>query len=264
MKEIVVITGGSSGIGMACARLLGKRYPVFIGARRPETLQQACQELEAEGIEVDCAQLDVRNSESIADFAEKAQAAGIIAHVVHCSGIGPEGHSAEDVIDTNVFGTMGVDEAFYKRIATGGCLVNITSNSGYMVSREENVELFESCMEDGFRERLLDACFSDNNMAYLLGKCFCAYYTQKNIERCMARGVRVNSIAPGPIDTPLLAQLNDVVREVTIESIPVGRAGQPEEIAKMCEFVIDNPFICGSDLLIDGGAVMIGQVEQLV
>lgn len=69
------------------------------------------------------------------------------------------------------------------------------------------------------------------------------------------KGIRVNSVSPGYIDTPLLAEAPEELKQLLVSRHPIGRLGQPEEIAAAVLFLASDQasFITGSDLLVDGG-----------
>tara|TARA_R110002167_G_scaffold138853_3_gene326247 strand:- start:1237 stop:1500 length:264 start_codon:yes stop_codon:yes gene_type:complete len=73
-----------------------------------------------------------------------------------------------------------------------------------------------------------------------------------------AKGVTVNAVSPGTIDTPMVRQVPDKVLESIVKRIPVGRLGQPEEIARAVIFLTaDNAgFVTGTNMLINGGQYM--------
>lgn len=73
-----------------------------------------------------------------------------------------------------------------------------------------------------------------------------------------AKGVTVNAVSPGYIDTPMVRQVPDKVLESIVKGIPVGRLGQPEEIARAVIFLTadDAGFVTGTNMLINGGQYM--------
>ena len=79
----------------------------------------------------------------------------------------------------------------------------------------------------------------------------------KSLARELApRGVTVNAVAPGFIDTDMTAALPETVRSELLKSIPLGTMGKPEDVAQAVVFLVNAPYITGQVLAIDGGMAM--------
>ncbi len=226
----VLVIGGSSGIGLETARLAqaaGAR--VIIASRSQQKLGAARADI---GGAVETMQIDVLLDDSVAAAFETI---GTVDHVVFTPPGGTVGRIRE--IDTNAV-LKGLDAkvvaavrtAKYAKIAPTGSLTFIT---GQFARRPMAGILMGAVV---------------NAAIDVLGKGLAVELAP----------VRVNMISPGVIDTPLHARLPDEMRANMFKNaaarLPVGRVGQPEEIGMMAVQIMENGFLTGAVIEVDGGA----------
>jgi NAD(P)-dependent dehydrogenase (short-subunit alcohol dehydrogenase family) len=242
MMERFVITGGSSGIGLAIARHLAKdgKALVLVGDR-PDELEAAQSEL-ASSARVFTYTADIRNPAELEEVAERVRAVDHrVRGLVVNAGIQRRAPlldlAAEDLtalVETNLLGSMHTLRAFAPLVlaAEGGRFV-VTSSISALMGME------------------LRAAYGATKAGL------------SNLVRSLAvewgpRAATVNAIAPGVIRTPLVAEYlrdNPGKAEKAISATPLGRIGEPEDVAEVVGFLLSDAarFITGQTIVVDGG-----------
>ncbi len=243
--KIALVTGGSSGIGLASAQLFVKEGAfVYITGRRQAELDKAAKLIgpQAKAVRAD--------SSSLADldqlFARIKQEKGRLDVVFANSGTGglvPLGSITEEhydqTFDTNVKGLLFTVQKALPLIPNGGSIIlnaSIVSQKGM-------------------------AAFS----VYSASKAAVRSFARSWTTELKDRGIRVNAISPGPVDTPILDGLGQNeeerkgIKAHLTSIVPLGRIGQPEDIANAALFLAsqDSSFITGIELFVDGGAAQV-------
>jgi NAD(P)-dependent dehydrogenase (short-subunit alcohol dehydrogenase family) len=243
--KVAVITGGSSGIGLATAqRFVDEGADVFITGRRRSELDKA-KALIGDGLSTVAG--DVTNSADLDRlFARVLEEQGGLDILVANSGrVEPEelGKITEEnfdaTFDLNARATLFTVQKALPLIRNGGSVVLIGSIAGYV-----GVPGYST---------------------YSATKAALRSFTRTWTREFNDRGIRFNTLSPGPIDTPILdGQANSVeaANEIKAEfaaAIPVNRLGRPEEVAAAALFLAsdDSSFVAGAELSVDGG---MGQV----
>ncbi|MCV0397780.1 MAG: SDR family oxidoreductase [Rhizobiaceae bacterium] len=243
-RGAVAITGGASGIGLETARLLGGRgwTPCLIDLKR-EALDQACDEL---GIGRDRGfACDVTDEEAVENAIGRIVSGGVLAAVVNCAGIAVDKPAVETsvaefrrIVDVNLTGSFIVARAAARHWIAAqrpGAIVNITSVSGLTGNKGRSAY---GASKGG--QNLLTMV-----LATELGR----------------HGIRVNAVAPGPVDTPLTRAVHTAdVRRQWNERVPQQRYGTTAEIAAAVAFLIsdDASYVNGQILAVDGGFIHAG------
>ncbi|WP_109852945.1 SDR family NAD(P)-dependent oxidoreductase [Aquimarina sp. AU58] len=240
-NKVAVITGANSGIGLATAKLyLQEGAKVVLSGRRQEALDEVAEALEGDFITV---KADVAKAEDNKRLIEEATSKyGKIDVLFLNAGIAPVAPTHEiteehydTLFNTNVKGPILATKEALPHINDGGAILFTNS----IVSQK------------GF----------DGLGVYSATKGALRAYQRVLTSEVKSRGIRVNSIAPGPIETPLYGKMGlpeDVVEEMGkgfAQQVPLGRFGTSEEVAKSALFLAseDASFINGVDLEIDGG-----------
>lgn len=264
MKQICVVTGGGSGMGLETAKLVGKEQKVILVGRTVSKLQHALDELHGLGIEAEAYPCDAGDREAVEALTRYAAAQGTVRTVIHAAGVSPHMADAQAIFRINAVGTINIDEAFGAVMGEGGCILNVSSMSGYMLP-EANAprQIYGLALSDcgAFEEavsRMLDAVPQERRtgMAYTVSKNFVIWYTAKMAVRLGRKGIRVVSISPGTFRTPM-GEVEGKEAESFALAGALGRVGEPEEIAKMMAFMVsrDCSYLTGVDILYDGGAI---------
>jgi NAD(P)-dependent dehydrogenase (short-subunit alcohol dehydrogenase family) len=244
-KRTIAITGSASGIGAAVRRRFERSGARVIG-------------------------IDLHDAEVTADLSVPAGRDRALSQVdevggsrldglVVCAGLGPQTQPTELIGAVNFFGALGVLDGMLPLLAAGEvpAAVAISSNAASLTPAHE--DLLRLLLED--QEDKASACAAglDGATVYGTSKLALTRAVRRRAGSWGRAGVRLNAVAPGPVDTPLLAGgLEDPVLGPLIEALPVpmGRRATPTEIAAAIGFLLDpaNGYVHGSVLFVDGGS----------
>jgi NAD(P)-dependent dehydrogenase (short-subunit alcohol dehydrogenase family) len=242
--KIAVITGATSGMGLASARLLAAEGAhVYITGRRKNKLDQAVADIEAAapgsvtGVQADSGSPDdlarlfgtVKDHHGRVDVVYAAAGAGTLTEPLEAVTV----ESLDDVFGVNVRGTLlTVQHAVPLMTAGGSVILNGTA---------------------GTVKGLPGATVYHASKAAL--RSFARTWTAELI----GRGIRVNLLSPGPIETPVADGIPAEVLADIKAMIPAGRFGQPGEIATAVLFLAsaDSSFVTGTELFVDGGTAQV-------
>jgi 3-oxoacyl-[acyl-carrier protein] reductase len=236
---VALVTGGSRGIGAAIAReLTGAGARVAVNYRAGKEAAEAVAG-EFDGLAV---QADVSSSDEAARLIEKVESElGDIAALVNNAGVTRDTLIArmsdddwQTVIDTNLRGTFNTARAVSRKMMRrrSGSIVNLSSVVGVHGN--------------------------PGQANYAASKAGIIGLTKALARELGSRGVRVNAIAPGYVATELTDVLNEEQRGLILANTPLGRLGEPEDVAGAVRFLCSDEaaFITGEVLLVDGGLGM--------
>ena len=237
--KTAVITGGNSGIGLAIAqRFVEEGAHVFITGRRRAQLDEAVALI---GGRVEAVQGDVTRADDLNRLFDTVKAkAGRLDILVTSSGVSEfstlesttEEHF-DKAFDVNVRGMVFTVKRAVQYMASGSTIVLVGSVAG-------------SIGNPGYG-------------TYSATKAAVRSYARTWTSELAGRGIRVNTLSPGPIDTPMFDAVSDEVRMSLTHRIPLNRMGLPEEVATAALFLAsaDSSFVAGAELCIDGGMTQV-------
>ena len=248
----VLVTGGASGLGAACVRLLAEGgAKVVIADLNNEWGEKLAAELQGSGSSVFFAQTNVISEESVQTAVRTAvEKCGGLHILINCAGIG----IAEKVIGK--YGVHGLDN-FQKVISVNlvGTFNAIRLAAAAMTENEPNAEgergvIINTASVAAFDGQIGQAAYSASKGG-IVGMTL-------PIARELARyGIRVMTIAPGIFDTPLMAGLPEPARISLGQQVPFPpRLGRPPEYAALAKHIIENVMLNGEVIRLDGAIRM--------
>jgi NAD(P)-dependent dehydrogenase (short-subunit alcohol dehydrogenase family) len=261
MTTKVVILLGAGSIGQAIARRVGAGKHIVVADYRKENARKAADILEDAGFETSTVQADLSSRSSIKSMIAHAQHFGEITNLINAAGVSPSQAPIDVILKTDLYGTAVLLEEMGKVIAEGGSGIVISSQSGHRlgnIPQDESDQLAMTPTEELMSLPFL-ADITDTLKAYQYAKRCNVLRVMFEATRWGKRGATINSISPGIIITPLA---NDELHGPRkdgylkmIQASPAGRAGTPDEVGDLAEFLMSSRgrFISGSDFLIDGG-----------
>ncbi|HKI69094.1 MAG TPA: 3-oxoacyl-[acyl-carrier-protein] reductase [Verrucomicrobiae bacterium] len=242
-NQIAVVTGAGRGIGRAIAlKYAAEGADVACVSRTAENSEKVANEVRALGRKAWAHAVDVADANAVNTAAEKILAdCGRVDILVNNAGVTRDGllmrMSDEDwdtVLNTNLKGAFHVTRAFSRSILKqrSGCIINITSVIGLIGNPGQ--------------------CNYAASKAGLIG------FTKATAREMASRGITVNAIAPGFTETDMTSALNEQLRTDVLKQIPLGRFGQPDDIANAALFLASpsGRYLTGQVLAVDGGMVM--------
>ena len=272
MAKVVVITGGGSGMGLEAAKLMPKDRIVVLSGRTEEKLIKAVAQLSALGFEAYPKACDTSDRESVKELVSYALALGEIRTVINSAGLSPAMADPETIVRVNALGTVYVNEEFSKVMKKGGVIVDVASNSAYILPKFlTSPKLYALAARDErkFLAKMLKKSslakgdYQRAGFAYALSKNFVVWYAKQCAFAYGKSGIRVVSLSPGLIATDM-GRLEAKEGGSLIGFACEERMGKPEELGFALAMVADerNGYLAGVDVLCDGGSISGMQLKK--
>ncbi len=265
MANVCVITGGGSGMGLEAAKFMPKDKIIVISGRTMSKLENAVNELKELGYEAYAKTCDTSSRESVKELVAFATGLGEIKNVINSAGVSPAMQGTQEtILRINALGTVYVNEEFSKVMNAGSVIVDVSSNSAYilpsMIIPKKAYKLAETD-EEKFLKKLIKRSnlakgeYQRKGFAYSLSKNFVVWYAKKCAFEYGKKGIRVVSLSPGLIATDM-GNLEMKDGGMLIPFSAEERMGKPEELGYALASVADerNGYLAGVDVLCDGGS----------
>lgn len=241
--KVALVTGASRGIGAAVAEQLGAAGAVVVGTATSQSgADRITERLASRGVTGEGMVLNVTDAESIASvLADMKARYGVPAILVNNAGITKDNLLMRmnddewfDVINTNLSSVYRLSKAVLRGMmkARWGRIINISSVVGAMGNPGQS--------------------------NYAASKAGVAGFARSLAAEVGSRGITVNTVAPGFIDTDMTRALPEEQRRQLLDKIPLGRLGQPEEIASVVAFLASDAggYVSGETIHVNGGMYM--------
>ncbi|MEC0241852.1 SDR family NAD(P)-dependent oxidoreductase [Paenibacillus dokdonensis] len=238
--KTAIITGGASGIGQATARLFAQEGANVVIADFSEAGQEVANRLQDDGHRAIYVKVDVTEEKDIQALIERTvHTYGQVDIMFANAGVANDEPADQlslekwqRTLDVNLTGVFLSDKyALIQMLkqGTGGAIINTASIHGHAAKAGVT--------------------------AYGSSKGGVVMLTQTLGIQYASRGIRVNAVCPGYIDTPLLKALPPEAKQKLVDLHPIGRLGSAEEVAKAVLFLAsdDSTFVVGTSLMVDGG-----------
>jgi len=244
VARVAFVSGGMGGIGTAICRRLGRAGHTVIAGCLPDYDKKSewLARMRGEGFRVHAGEADVSDFDSCAQMFEKLNAA-----------VGPV-----DILVNNAGITR---DSLFKRMSAADwmAVINTNLNSVFNVTRQ---------VVDGMSERgwgriinissvnAIKGQFGQTN--YSAAKAGMAGFSKALAQEVVRKGVTVNTVSPGYVETDMVMAIRKEVRDQIIASIPMGRLAKPEEIAAVVAFLSSEEagYITGANISVNGGMHM--------
>jgi NAD(P)-dependent dehydrogenase (short-subunit alcohol dehydrogenase family) len=251
LKQTVLVTGGASGIGRAIVdAVLAEGWSAVVADLDNANLARCRDDLGSFAGRLRFEPLDVADEDAVIRAVAACEAEfGPLTGVVNSAGIGRDVPSLDTsvelfrrMLDVNLIGSFVVSREAARRMRErgGGSIVNIASVSGVKGNK--------------------------GRVAYGASKGGVITMTKVMAVELAAHGIRVNAIAPGPIETPLVQEVHTPqVRAAWMATVPQRRYGLPDEIAGTAIFLLDglkSGYVTGQTICVDGGFSIAGIIDD--
>lgn len=241
--RLALVTGGARGIGREIALVLAQEgADIAIWDVNAQESEKTCKDIEALGRKTHADQVDVTNYEAVDAAMNKIlDKFGKIDILVNNAGITKDNlilrmsqQEWDAVLNVNLKGTFNCTKAVFRPMSKqrSGKIVNIASIIGIMGN------------------------YGQAN--YAASKAGIIALTKTTARELASRGVNVNAIAPGFIQTEMTAKLSEDIRAKMLEAVPMAKMGTPRDVANLCLFLASDEaaYITGQTIVVDGGMVM--------
>ncbi|MFH8618658.1 SDR family NAD(P)-dependent oxidoreductase [Streptomyces sp. NPDC017979] len=237
--RVAIVTGASSGLGVAFAKALAEAgADVVLAARRVERLDDTARLVEEAGCRALCVRADVSSPEDCRSVARAAAGFGTVGVLVNNAGVAEAVPASRErpeefrgVLDVNLFGAYWMAQAAAAVMPRGGSIVNVSSVLGLVSTG------------------LPQAAYASSKAGLLgLTRDLAAQWSSR-------KDIRVNALAPGYFASEMTARQEPGYVDDIVRRIPIPRTGHPEELAAALLFLASDAsgYVTGSTLTVDGG-----------
>lgn len=259
-KNIIVITGGTGGIGQVCVRAF-KNQPIILTDFDQKSVDKTVAQFSKEGFNIRGIACDITDSKDIEKLTQFVGESGSFKALIHTAGVSGTVKDLKKVYTVDLVATELLINAFYKLVEKDSVAILLSSMMAYTIPGNKNYGEALANPQAPQSFNLVSQFVSNNSdTMYNFVKRGVQLLIHKYADQWGKKGARIVSVSPGVIETPMAlkaAEEHTERMEMIKQATPLGRNGQPEDVADVIHYLASDAarFITSSDILVDGGVI---------